>query len=91
MAKRQFLLPDPDQDRLLQRACKQGLSSTGPARTAASLVTGTVSRRESSGASTDLEDFFERCSRLEGPGVEPDWKQHLAVMNESRSLGVSQT
>ena len=36
----------------------------------------------------DIERFFAACDALEGPGVEPDWEEHLEVINESRSRGV---
>ena len=36
----------------------------------------------------DIERFFAACDALEGPGVEPDWEEHLEVISESRSRGV---
>jgi hypothetical protein len=45
-----------------------------------------VTRRFSSRA--DVEQFFSACDVREGLGVEPDWEEHLAVINESRSRGV---
>ena len=35
----------------------------------------------------ELAEFFRKCDALEGPGVEPDWEEHLAVINASRSRG----
>ena len=40
---------------------------------------------------TDLERFFEECDALEGPTREPDWEEHLAIINESRLSGISGT
>ena len=36
---------------------------------------------------TDIESFFLACDALEVSGVEPDWEQHLAVIEESRRRG----
>jgi hypothetical protein len=38
----------------------------------------------------DLEAFFARCDQHE-PGREPDWEQHLEVINRSRDKGLSGT
>ena len=35
--------------------------------------------------------FFQGCDVLEGPGTEPDWGEHLAVIGESRRRGASST
>ncbi len=40
------------------------------------------------GSAADVERFFAACDAREGPGVEPDWEEHLAVINESRSRGL---
>ncbi len=39
----------------------------------------------------DLEEFFQRCDELEGLGAEPDWGEHLTVIEESRGRGASTT
>ena len=38
---------------------------------------------------TDIESFFLACNALEVSGVEPDWEQHLVVIEESRRRGRS--
>lgn len=38
----------------------------------------------------NLEAFFDHCDQLE-QGREPDWAQHLEVINRSRSEGSSGT
>ena len=40
---------------------------------------------------TDIESFFLACDALEVSGAEPDWEQHLAVIEESRRRGRSST
>ena len=39
----------------------------------------------------DLEAFFQECDAIEGPDTEPDWSEHLAVIDESRGRGASGT
>lgn len=38
----------------------------------------------------DLVSFFEACDRRE-PGQEPDWEDHLEVIDRSRSDGVGES
>ena len=33
----------------------------------------------------DLEAFFRACDEVAGPEHEPDWHDHLAVINEPRT------
>ena len=39
----------------------------------------------------NLEEFFSACDALEGPKGEPDWQEHLAVIDESRKRDVAKT
>lgn len=39
----------------------------------------------------DLEEFFRSCDGLEGRRREPDWEDHMGVMDESRQRGSSKT
>ena len=39
-------------------------------------------------SAADAEDFFAACDAREGSGVEPNWEEHLRIINESRSRGV---
>ena len=36
----------------------------------------------------EMRAFWERCDALAGPGREPDWEEHLAVINESKLSGL---
>ena len=36
-----------------------------------------------------VEDFFRVCDALEGPEREPDWEEHIRVIDESRGRSVS--
>ena len=35
----------------------------------------------------ELEAFFRYCDTLEGPDREPDWEEHLEVINKSKMSG----
>ena len=39
----------------------------------------------------DVRGFFRQYSGLDGPETEPDWEEHLRVLNESRMRGMPQT
>ena len=36
----------------------------------------------------ELAEFWRHCAAINGPGREPDWEEHLKVINESRSKGL---
>lgn len=56
-------------------------------RTAANERLDRRSRTEWFESGSDVERFFAACDAREGPGIEPDWEQHLAVIRESRGRG----
>ncbi len=39
----------------------------------------------------ELEAFFAECDELSAGEKEPDWEQHLSVINEVRNQGTSST
>ena len=39
----------------------------------------------------DVGAFFRACDELNGPAKEPDWREHLAVIEKSRSRGKTRT
>ena len=39
----------------------------------------------------EVETFFAECDKLEPAGTEPDWEQHLVVMDEARKRGATST
>ncbi len=42
-------------------------------------------------STADLDAFFRTCDAFEGPMVEPDWEEHLMVINETLERGGSKT
>ncbi len=91
MARVQLIIPDEERTRFAHQARREGMSLSAWLRAAArerlarQLKTG---RFESE---AELAAFFAECDKLEGPGEEPDWRQHLVTINESRGRGVSNT
>lgn len=81
------MVPDVDHARFVRQAKREGMSLSAWLRSAAQ------DRLERAAASArirtpeDLAAFFARCDALEGPAVEPDWEEHLAVMEQSRRRG----
>lgn len=39
----------------------------------------------------ELAAFFRECDAIAGPDREPDWEEHLEVINQSRASGASGT
>lgn len=39
---------------------------------------------------SDLHRFFQECDDLAGPGREPDWEEHLALIEGSRRRGATE-
>ena len=45
-------------------------------------------RKEPFKSEEEIEEFWRHCAAVNGPGREPDWEEHLKVINESRSKGL---
>ena len=95
MARVQLVIPDQDRDRFVQQARSEGMTFSAWLRAAAHdrLQERRRSRR-SKGFETpeQWEEFFKKCDALEdGPDVEPDWEEHLRVINASRLSGSTGT
>ena len=88
MARVQLVIPDEDRDRFVDQARKEGLTFSAWLRAAAHERLEAAQRAKRFRTIEDLEAFFEKCSLLEGPGVEPDWEEHLRTINESKSSGL---
>ncbi len=91
MARVQLLIPDEDRDRFVHQAKREGMTLSAWLRTAAHQRLAAGQRSEPFETQEDVEAFFQGCDVLEGPGTEPDWGEHLAVIGESRRRGASST
>ena len=91
MARVQLVMPDADRDRFVDQARREGLSLSAWLRAAARERLESRQRVKLFESPEDVREFFRSCAALEGPEVEPDWDEHLRVMNESRASGVTDT
>ena len=87
MARVQLVIPDEDRDRFSHQARSEGLTLSAWLRAAARERLEARQRVVPFESPAELERFFRTCDTLEGPGTEPDWHEHLAVINESRRRG----
>ena len=88
MARVQLIIPDADREQFIRQARREGMTFSAWLRAAAHERLEARQRAERFESSEDLERFFQRCAEREGPGVEPDWEEHLAVLNESKTRGL---
>jgi hypothetical protein len=89
MRRVQVLLEEGEQEHFRQQAEREGLSLSAWLRQAAQeRLRSRRGRRLST--QSDLRDFFRAVDARE-KGREPDWDEHLAVIERSRASGSSAT
>jgi len=91
MARVQLVMADEDRDRYVAQARREGMSFSAWLRCAARERLEARQSVERFESPEDVEAFFETLAGLDGPDTEPDWSEHLRVMNEARSRGASPT
>ena len=91
MARVQLVMSDDDRERFVDQARQEGMSLSAWLRAAARERLEKRQSVEQFESPEDVEEFFKSCAALDGPEVEPDWDQHLRVMNESRGRGLAKT
>ena len=91
MARVQLVMPDADRDRFVHQARQEGMSLSAWLRAAARERLEKCQSVKLFQSPEDVEEFFRSCASLDGPETEPDWSEHLGVMNESRGTGVTGT
>ena len=91
MARVQLVIPDEDRDRFVHQARREGMTLSAWLRTAAHERFEEQQRFEPFDSPVDLEAFFDRCDALEGPKSEPEWEEHLKVIDQSRKRGAPNT
>ena len=91
MARVQLVMSDDDRERFVDQARQEGMSLSAWLRAAARERLEKRQSVKQFEAPEDVEEFFKSCAALDGPEVEPDWDQHLRVMNESRGRGLAKT
>lgn len=91
MARVQLIMPDKDRDRFVHQARREGMTLSAWLRAAAHQRLGSQQESRLFRNAGDLQAFFRQCDELEGPEKEPDWDQHLRVIEQSRGRGSSGT
>ena len=91
MARVQLVMPDADRDRFVDQARREGMSLSAWMRAAARERLEARQRVKPFQSPDDVKAFFKSCAALDGPETEPDWSEHLRVMNESRAAGATGT
>lgn len=91
MARVQLVIPDEDRDRFVHQARREGKTLSAWLRAAAHQRLRRQRRDGAFKGTADLEEFFKTCDALGGPGREPDWEEHLALINDSRHRGATGT
>ena len=88
MARVQLIIPDEDRDRFVRQARREGLTFSAWLRAAAHERLEARQRAKRFESPEDLRRFFEKCDAQRGPGVEPDWEEHLQTLHESITRGL---
>ncbi len=91
MARVHITIPDEERDRFVRQARSEGMSLSAWLRLAAWGRLRERKRIPTFNTPEELEVFFDSCDTLEGPGLEPEWEEHLATINESRRRGMPYT
>ena len=91
MAKVQLTITDEECDRFVLQAQSEGLSLCAWLRAIANKRIEEKQRAERFVSTVDVDAFFKACGKLKGPESEPDWEEHLNVMEQSRACGLSDT
>ncbi len=89
MARVQLIIPNADRSRYLHQAA-EGLSLSAWLRAADERLNANSQIKPFKSAA-DIEAFFHSCHDNRFDVREPDWKTHLAGMNESRAKGMTST
>ena len=91
MARVQLVIPDDDRVRYGAEARREGVSFSEWLREAARERFERKRRTKPFEPSADLQALWRKCDELEGPEREPDWEEHLKVLDEEMSRGASGT
>ena len=88
MARVQLIIPDGDRDRFASQARREGMSFSAWLRAAAHERLEARQRADRFESPEDLDRFFDECDARRGPGMEPDWEEHLQTLRESITGGL---
>ena len=91
MARVQLVIPDADKVRFAHQARREGMSLSAWLRAAAHERFEKRESRKRLKTAEEMRAFWAQCDAAAGPGREPDWEEHLRVINESRAQGFTNT
>ena len=91
MARVQLVIHDDERELFVEQARLERMSLSAWLRAAARERLGKRQSVMQFESPEDVMEFFRSCAALDGPETEPEWEEHLRVMNESRSSGFSRT
>lgn len=91
MARVNLVIPDDDRDRFSYQARREGMTLSAWLRAAAHERLERAHRARAFESPGDVEEFFRASDAAAGPGPEPDWQEHLDVINRSRRHGLPGT
>jgi len=91
MARINLVISDDDRDRFIYQARREGMTLSAWLRSAARERLERARRARSFESLEDVEEFFRASDAAAGPGPEPDWKEHLDVIDRSRRHGLPGT
>lgn len=89
MARVQLVIPDEDRQNFIAQARREGMSLSAWLRAAARERLEARRNVKLFESPEDVEEFFRSCATLDGPETEPDWSEHLRVLNKSREQGIA--
>ena len=89
MTQVQIEIPDSDRDLFVRQARREGMTLSAWLHAAGRARLERQQRARPFALEEDAVAFFRACDDLDGPEVEPDWSEHLRVINESRARKVA--
>lgn len=91
MEEVRLTISDQDHDRFVQQARKEGMTLSEWLQAAAIKRLEDAQRAEYFDSTIKVSAFFEECDAFKRPESEPDWEDHLKVIEQSISSGASNT
>jgi len=86
MTRVQIEIPDTDRERFLRQARREGMTLSAWLRAAGRARLENQPQARPFASEEDATAFFRACDDLEGPEMEPDWGEHLRVIDSSRAI-----
>ena len=87
MARVQLIIPDDDWSRFVHQALMEGMTYSAWLREAAREKLEDRQKGKRFATSKEVQEFFQACVSMGGPDVEPDWSEHVRIIEQSRAGG----